>query len=305
MKIVYYNNCWFTNVGEAFIDIGALYIIDQLWNKPQVACVSDMSDWYASSLASREQSKFKRRTFSNTSAKIYNYLEADYFVMSGMFASERYLDSSGRKMVDQMIQNGSKLVILGLGSEKYTEDERTCLARYYEKLKPELIITRDVKTYMAYKDCAETILGLDCAFWVKNTFDPRGFANNRYNVHTFNRSEEPKDIPIEDADVIRAWHMQYYTSLSNLKDNYMVSDSPYDYLTMYANANKVYTDLVHATIPALQYGVPVKYYFFDDRSNAFEVVENLKRDEDGFLSVEEEKLEIQKNGIINSIREKV
>lgn len=27
MKIIYDNNCWFTNVGEAFIDIGALQLI--------------------------------------------------------------------------------------------------------------------------------------------------------------------------------------------------------------------------------------------------------------------------------------
>ena len=254
MRILYYNNCWFTNVGEAFIDIGALNIINSLWNHPQVACISDMSDWYSNSLLQRNTSRFRKPRIDVSSAKMYEYMEADYIVMSGMFASEVYLQSPGRTMVDTLVRNGAKLILLGLGSEKYSEQERTALSRYYETTRPALIITRDQKTYESYKDCAESISGLDCAFWIKDSFDPRGFSKKRYNVYTFNRSREPEIDDRDGLDVVRPWHMQWFSSLNRFGEGYLMSDTPYDYLTVYANANRVFTDLVHATIPSLQIG---------------------------------------------------
>lgn len=305
MRILYYNNCWFTNVGEAFIDIGAFNIMDKLWKNPQVACISDMGDWYANSLIQRNTTRFRKPKLSTSSAKLYNYLEADYLVMAGMFASEVYLSSPGRIMVDCLVRNGTKLILLGLGSEKYTEQERNALSRYYESIRPDLIVTRDQKTYETYKDCAECISGLDCAFWIKDSFDPRGFARDKYNVYTFNRSAEPVINDPDEVGVIRPWHMQWGATLGKFKEGYLMSDTPYDYLTVYANANRVYTDLVHATIPSLQYGVPVKYYYIDQRSNSFASVKNLKTDEFGFMSVDEVNLSTQKEEIVTEIAKKI
>lgn len=305
MKIAYYNNCWFTNVGEAFIDIGAMNIINKLWDHPKVACISDMSDWYATYVIRKYTSRFHRPKLNVNSAKMYEYLEADYFVMSGMFASERYLESPGRTMVDTLVSKGTKLILLGVGSEKYSEQERDALSRYYEKIRPELIITRDQKTYEAYKDCAEAISGLDCAFWIKDSFDPRGFVKESYNVYTFNRSVEPIIDDRDGLEIVRPWHMQWFTTLDRLREGYLLSDTPYDYLTVYANANRVYTDLVHATIPSLQYGVPVKYYYIDSRSNSFASVENLKIDELGFMTVDESDLSTQKDNLMDKIKIKL
>lgn len=303
MRVIYYNNCWFSNVGEAFIDIGAFSIINSLWKNPKIACMSDMSEWYGERLVKRCSSW--NRGIDLISGKMYEYLEADYIVMSGMFASEIYLESPGRKMVDELIYGGAKLILLGMGSGTYSEKERKALAVYYEKIAPELIITRDRKTYEMYKDYAECISGLDCAFWVKDCFDPRGFSKRKYDVHTFNRSKEPYIEKTDSLEIIRPWHMQWSTSLDDIKENYILSDTPYDYLTIYGNANRVYTDLVHATIPSLQYGVPVKYYYVDERSNAFYSVRSLNIDEQGFMFVDELDLERQKNELIHLIRQKL
>ena len=32
MKIVYFNNCWFTNVGEAFIDLGGMELTKRIFS---------------------------------------------------------------------------------------------------------------------------------------------------------------------------------------------------------------------------------------------------------------------------------
>ena len=301
MRILYLNNCWFTNVGEAFIDIGAFNIINKIFDNPQVACFSGMSDFYANSLISRKKFPLRKNKFKNNSAKISDYLEADYVVMAGMFATEEHLNSIERQMVDAIVEAGAKLVLIGLGGIKYDSREREALARYYEDIKPALIVSRDEPTYRAYKDIAPSICGIDCAFWTKNSFNPINFSKKKYNVHTFNYTKEP-EITDDGTDVVKAWHMQWNTTLDNLKENYFMSDTPYDYLTLYANADRVYTDLVHAVIPSLQYGTPVKYYYFDKRSTAFSVLEGLKTDVDGFMTISEIDQETQKDRIITEIK---
>ena len=47
MKVTYFNNCWFTNVGEGFIDLGAYEIIKQVFGtNVNIATVTDMTEWY-------------------------------------------------------------------------------------------------------------------------------------------------------------------------------------------------------------------------------------------------------------------
>ena len=280
-------------------------IIHNIWKNARIACFSDMSDYYSQSLQKKNRNFFCYSKFDCPSIKFHELLECDYVVMAGMFASESYLESPGKKMVDRLVENGAKLIILGLGSERYTTRERSVLSKYYENIRPELIVTRDEKTYDAYKNCADILPGLDCAFWVKNTFDPRGFFKKKYNVHAFNRSIEPSELALEKIDVVRPWHMQWRVKLNNLKENYLISDTPFDYLTVYANANRVYTDLVHATIASLQYGTPVRYYYVDERSNAFDSVKSLVKNDDEFMHVDEIALEQQKLAIEEEIAKKI
>lgn len=84
-----------------------------------------------------------------------------------------------------------------------------------------------------------------------------------------------------------------------------VSDSPFEYLTLYANADKVYTDMVHATIPSLVYETPVKYYQIDDRRNAFESLDYIYTDEFGFMTIDKRLLIIEKRQIEDYVLKKI
>lgn len=105
----------------------------------------------------------------------------------------------------------------------------------------------------------------------------------------------------ERGHYVHPWHFQYTLDESKTrylsKNNLFVSDSPYEYLTLYANADKVYTDMVHATITSLVYGTPVKYYRIDNRRNAFESLSYIHKDEDGFLYVDKKLLDMEKRQI--------
>lgn len=317
MKILYFNNCWFTNVGEAFIDIGGMELMKKIFPDAQFACISAMSNYYTSMVKTTWQEKIsdikkdfrklkrKQETADLRVAQMDNMLYADYVVLPGMVATCGYLEAKSRRMIDNLRSQGCKVIFLGMGGFDYEGEEVYAFSKYLQDIKPELVVTRDMATYNNYKDVANCISGIDCAFWTKDVFNPKGFKRSLYDVVTFNRTEEPEMFSGWDNPVIRPWHMQYDYKKDNYRDNILISDTPYDYLTVYANANKVYTDLVHATIVSLMYGTPVKFWYVDKRSLAFDALENLKTGADGFMSVSEESLAEQKKRILLAIKETI
>ncbi len=229
-----------------------------------------------------------------------DYLNADYVILPGMVGTIDFLNAPSRKMVDKLVEKGCRPVFLGLGGEKYDENEVEALKRYFELIKPALITTRDDEIYKYYKDVVPCVKAIDCAFWTVDKFDPRGFVDHVYDVVTFNRMPEPECFK-DYKNVVRPWHMQYQFRKEYSSETIMISDTPYDYLTVYANANRVYTDLVHATIISLMYGTLVKYWENGNRYKAFYALDDLKNYND-FLYVPEESLRMQKNRIIQEVK---
>lgn len=308
MKILYFNNCWFTNVGEAFIDMGGMEIVRRIFPNSQIACISAMTDYYVRNVKTNKVGSIfhkpadaKRRKNINVGC-ISDYLEADYLILPGMMGTTEFLDSSERLIVDQLVLHGCKIIFLGLGGWEYNAGERDTFRRYLQKINPALVVTRDNTTYDSYKDYSNCIKGLDCAFWTKDVFDPRGFGNGTvYDVVTFNRSKEPDIFSGWKRPVIRPWHMQYSYDSSCYRKKIMLSDTPYDYLTVYANASRVYTDLVHASIIALMYGIPVKYWYVDKRSLAFHALDAIQISDKGWMKIKAKELDMQKQKIISRI----
>lgn len=298
MRILYFNNCWFTNVGEAFIDIGGMYLTKKIFGDDcKIACVSAMTDYYVNNAPLSKYHFFpKTLEHKNISFKLSDYLSADYVVIPGMVGTLEYLNAPSKKMIDDLVEKGCRPIFLGLGGEKYDEKEFDSVKRYFERIKPVLVTTRDNEIYEQYKNVAPCVKAIDCAFWTVDAFDPRGFVERNYDVVTFNRIEEPQCLKNKNH-VVRPWHMQYQFRRERGEKTTLISDSPYDYLTVYANANRVYTDLVHATIVSLMYGTPVKYWENGKRFKAFYALNELKKNE-GFLFTPENLLKQQKEQIV-------
>ena len=317
MKVTYFNNCWFTNVGEGFIDLGAYEIIKQVFGtNVNIATVTDMTEWYIDknknwrSLPSKIEKKFFPVKFKDKylseAVDLFDLYESDYLVLAGMFACESFLHTKASESLLKMAQNGTKIIFLGMGGAKYTTKEINEFSNYLKKLNPYLVVTRDYTTYENYKDVVNCISGIDCAFWIKDVFKPVGFAKKAFDVVTFNRTKEPEKYKeIKDKLIIRPQHFQYDFSMKNICDNCMISDSPYDYLSLYANAHNVYTDLVHATVISLEYGTPVQFFPVDGRAKLFEHLNGLYKDNDGFLHIDEKELDNQKDNVIKKIQESI
>lgn len=305
MKVLYFNNCWFTNAGEAFIDVGGMELTRRIFgDSANVACLSAMTDYYCKNAPKRIPRRLLRKGSmidTTNTFKISNYLCADYVILPGMVGTLEYLNAPSRRMVDTLLCGGCKPVFLGLGCERYDTEELEALKRYFESVKPALITSRDNETYEAFKNVAPCVRGIDCAFWSIDQFDPRGFCDKSYEVITFNRTNEPDELKTHQNNVVRPWHMQYSYRYEDYHDQGLISDTPFDYLTLYANAERVYTDLVHATIVSLMYGTPVKYWRTDKRCQAFYALDNFQ-DESGWLSVSPDSLQRQKTRIIEQAR---
>jgi len=104
-------------------------------------------------------------------------------------------------------------------------------------------------------------------------------------VFNFDTRQEPKIKLPKDKNVIRTFHAPYrlfyniipgqppkhktvYTSYQNT----LISDIPEDYLNIYANADAVYSDRIHACIASLGFGNYARLYSSTPRYNLFEKV---------------------------------
>lgn len=307
LKIAYYGNCWMTNLGEAFIDIGALELLKQALPESNIIFVTPMSHYYnnAMRLQSPKMLTSKKKCFRNA-AHLGLYIKADVFVMSGMFATEDFLRTgSATYWVKDFLEThpNIKVLFMGIGGQLYSQKETDTFFEYIKK-KINLVgfISRDNETYKSYSDLLPNCYpGIDCAFFVSDVYDPRGFSAKDYIVSAFNNMPEPHNLRFSKDTVIRPQHMFYGARYDESIRNIFISDSPYDYLSLYANAKEVHTDLVHATIVSLTYNIKVKYYHDSKRSLAFEAVGAIK-DSQGYLHVPRETLNDRKFRIKETVR---
>lgn len=300
MGILYWNNCWFTNVGEAFIDIGAMNLLSKLFPSETITNLSKMNWYYIRDLFKNDEHPKLLR--------MWNYIgggKTKYLIYSGMQGCDQFISSQREvRVIEECRERGIEIIFLGLGQALYTNEETEHFSEFLKQIRPKLVVSRDNVTYEHFKDVVPCIRGIDCAFWIGDSYDPSNeIAVKEYDVISYNRSKEPEDIvSLIKRDYVRAWHFQYSAKKSNIKDYTLISDSPYDYLTLYANATDVYTDLVHATIASLQYGKHVLFEGVDNRAVAIEALENLRRDERGMLYIEKADLEIQKKRVLSEIK---
>lgn len=194
MRILYNNNCWFTNVGEAFIDIGAMRLLENVFPGVPVGCCSNMSEVYVNRYGEEYKTLHEKEI---RVIKSEDYFGADYIILSGMYASEEFLNCPTRTKVEAFVKNGAKLIFLGLGQKTYSQKEADAFKRWLTEIKPELAVTRDEKTYENLCDAAPCIQGMDCAFWIEEAFRPKGCARKEYEVVAFNRGRRPEEIEKE------------------------------------------------------------------------------------------------------------
>lgn len=261
------------NVGNGFLDIGALYQLRTVCPDANIISISNTSpekEYYFGGrfglrgLGGRRPGKFDlRRSF-----------EGDFFVFTAACLCDFWF-SVNHDFLAWLAEEKKRVVILGAsgsdsGSLRYNKGEFNRIKNEVSKLNLFLMSSRDNATYEAFGDIATYAYnGIDCAFYLSEAFTPTQMNRAPYDVIAVDDNSIP-EIQSE-RETIRVCHKaSRINSLTRairhpIRDFGLmhkldwVSDSPMDYLQIYANCNTVYADRVHACVAALTYGRKAQY----------------------------------------------
>ncbi len=262
---------WSTNIGNAFIDLGSMAIMQKATINANIHLASTLPNWVFSIFRSR-----------NNLFNLQNYAQIDYIVISGAVLSEQWFKLQGDTL-SKLNKKGVKLIINGGGmvegadSEDEIEKTRKCI----KEINPYIFVSRDKKTFESFEDlCDLSYDGIDCGFFVNEAYTPLKMDMPEFVTLNFDKSPA-ENIPNIDKDklLIRMhhsfWHnFSIYNYIRMLKNYYyikntLISDIPSDYLNLYANTSVTYSDRVHACVATISYGKPARLFSNSKRAILF------------------------------------
>lgn len=105
-------------------------------------------------------------------------------------------------------------------------------------------------------------------------------------------------------NIIRTKHTTQPSDIRNLFNahNTLASDVPYDYLNIYANAEAVFSDRVHACVPALSFGKKAMLFSDSPRARLFDRI-GMETIKDKPVSVDLDYLEKEKSNLLKALGE--
>lgn len=270
MKAIYVAGFWSTNIGNAFFDIGVLYVLKKIFGEQNVGLFQTLPD-YAYGITPKKN--------------YYNYIEklqCNYLFCGGpLFASS--LPLLWKEIFYYLSKKGVKLVFISAGAEAYTDKEESLQVNLLKDLKPYCLISRDSETYRRYsKYFTISYDGICFAFFCSDYYNQNYLEPTKNIVinfdkgddydlegilingpHEYRYSENIKRNPrfntiseISGYTIIRTNHCAnpYVRNDVFRKDNTVISDTPEIYLNIYKNTYATFSERVHACVPTLAFG---------------------------------------------------
>ncbi|MEI6701943.1 MAG: polysaccharide pyruvyl transferase family protein [Deltaproteobacteria bacterium] len=298
MKITYYGGAWPTNIGNAFIDLGAMAILKAALPTATVTFCGEMPRWFFDRglmpvSQPNPKSLFQRllgRVFSSNISKaqieapdviqanmnkaldIGEFTACDMVVFSGMAMCQEFIDVNGPTILN-LAKRGVKVFLLGTGAEHYTPEERISFRDFLKNINPIGFISRDRPSFDMFADCVERSYdGIDCGFFTPEAFEAPELLHPPYIAISFDSGPEPI-IHSNGRAILRAHHDLWgRISRDWVTPKTLISDLPYDYLSLYANAQEIHSDRVHACVAGLAYGNAARLYSPTPRGALFDSV---------------------------------
>lgn len=301
MKILILNGCWSPNIGNAFVNLGTKQIIRRAFEKCEIIYSADVANkWFFGLCGEGEQ-------YSNNSFNISKYMDVDLVVWGGMILTE-YNFKLAQSIFLEFSSREIPILFLGAGADEYSNAEAEYVANCLQKLKYVGIITRDTNTYemfSKYKWLKPKIKqGIDSAFFVDGCDIPQ-LNIEKYDVECFDRIVSPY-IDHKGKKIIYTHHDCFGklpTRYINQKDT-VISELPYDYLTIYKNVDVTYAERVHACIATLAFGNKAMLYSQTIRAKLFDrVLDNgTAKIQQEPVSVDKNKLNTEKEYMIKNVK---
>ena len=308
LRILYYGGAWPTNIGNAFIDYGALGLLRLAAPDAHVAFASEAPRWFFRHLqepTSRLSRLLRwcltcrvrrirvrrgvRQTQSGVGGPGHRRRGADgkdmgraldvaavsacdVVVFAGMAMCREFVQVNGPPLL-ALARRGVRVLLLGTGAQAYTEEESDEFGRFLTQLRPVGFVSRDDRSYDQFASFVPNAMRcIDCGFFVPETYKPLAVTIPPFIVATFDSVPEPS-LEMRGRRLVRCHHSCWGpVPRAHLKGDTLISDIPEDYLTLYASAEEVHSDRVHACVAALAYGRAARLYNATPRGSLFEAV---------------------------------
>jgi hypothetical protein len=289
-RILLYGGGWLNNIGNAFIDLGSMVCLRQATKHLDIdihlhSSSSQAMFYYVNRGITGWL--FKRPGDRSKTFDMLNHVKVDYIVQSGAFLSEEWFGLHGGPLLELKKDRGAKLIIHGggLSESAYSASAIKKTREYLKKLGPYVFISRDEETFENFHDLAEFAYnGIDCGFFVSDSYSPPMLDIPSYIVLNFDKHPQPVDLISDSKEyqVIRTHHSfwsnfplhHYFKMRANYykKENTVISELPYEYLTLYAHSKGTYSDRVHACVATLSYGRSARLFSKTPRALLFDRV---------------------------------
>lgn len=185
-RVALVSGFWGQNIGNAFFNIGGKWILEQVFGEGEVAFIQDNPGY---------------RTFHNQAKgppgndDLYiERLDVDYLVLQGPLLTQSFQALWG-KTLSKLKARGVKILLVGSAFFKFRQAELDSVKGFLAELRPELITTRDARTYSILKDWGLEVPlynGIDSAFYVPKAYQPFKLINGvGYVAFNFDRYPEP------------------------------------------------------------------------------------------------------------------
>lgn len=194
-KVAYIGGYWSTNVGNGFFNLGADYVLKQVFGNDNVNMVADQSAFVPG---------WKRAKGNIPWAVNYwEHLDVDYVVLLGPILSRIFLPI-WKETLDKLKARGIRYMILSAGMMKYDDAVIEEIKAYFKENPPYVITTRDRKMYETFKDSVPHIYdGICYAFFVPDAYKPFKTDFGKTIAVNFDKIDEPRiflDQPDQKAD---------------------------------------------------------------------------------------------------------
>ena len=295
MNVALFTSVYFNNIGNGFLDLATEFELQEvLPEKANLIKISQCANFAASlgrlfaikeipivkwTWAHLVQNRNARK-LHNSAYGTVNTMEVmspastfhfDYLVIPGCVLTIHFFKIY-MKFLENKVKQGCKLIFIGTSGNYYTDDEISYVSECLSKLHPYAIMTRDRKAFDLYNKYTEhSYNGIDNAFFVnrldiprmQSDLDPYVVVNLELQNNEDKKNKLVNELTREKKNIVYTDHCPYpYTKIAKLvkQKNTVISDYPMDYLVLYRNVERVYTDRVHATITTLSFGNEVVLY---------------------------------------------
>ncbi len=190
-KVAFIGGYWAPNIGNAFFNLGAEYVLKQVFGEENVTMVFDQPAYITQWNTNKGNPPW--------AIDYWAHLNVDYVVLLGPVITRAFLNI-WKSTLDRLKERGIGYMILSAGMMKYDDEVIKNVKDYFKVNPPYVMTTRDRDTYDMFKDCIERIYdGVCFAFFMPDVYKPVSTDLKPVMAVNFDKIDEPY-IYIDEPD---------------------------------------------------------------------------------------------------------